>query len=74
MSLDVFAFTSRFLWVLCWLFAVVCGVVVLGSLGLTGYSLYQRDTQLAQSGALLLGAAALGLLLAIAGLRVTGGT
>ncbi len=72
-SLDLLAVLSRLIWLLSWLFALVCGVVVAGSAGLTGYSLYQRDTELARMAALLLGAAALGLLLAIAGIRVASG-
>ena len=72
-SLDLLAVLSRLIWLLSWLFALVCSVVVAGSAGLTGYSLYQRDTELARMAALLLGAAALGLLLAIAGIRVASG-
>ncbi|MAG35706.1 MAG: hypothetical protein CL878_05605 [Dehalococcoidia bacterium] len=70
---ELLAMLSRLVWVLSWLFAAVCSVVVFGSATLTGYSLYQRDTELARMAALLLGASALGLLLAVAGVRVASG-
>ena len=69
---DLLLLAARVIWGLSWLFALVCGAVVIASIGLTVYSLYQRDVQLAQNGALLLGAATLGVLLAIAGIRVAG--
>ena len=72
-SPDALGLVARIIWLLSWLFAIVCGLAAVGALTLTGYSLYHRDTELARLAALLLGAAALGLLLALAGIRVAPG-